>query len=131
MKRKKTFAIINIISFLLLAFSLSFQFQDPAIELTCLLTGLIGTVISAVLSVFNPNIWNASHGPKANQYKGAFVMLVSVIFSLIILRAVLISANLIPNSLDFINLSIWIVGYAAIISPNLTYLFQRHISLNA
>ena len=124
MKRKKTFAIINIMSFLLLAFSVSFEFQDPAIELTCLLSGLVGTVVSAGYSVFNRNVWDASHGPGNIQYEGAFKLLVSIIFLSIMLHSFLRITHLLPASLDALSFGIWIVGYAAMISPNLIHIFK-------
>ncbi|MEO9870921.1 hypothetical protein [Ekhidna sp.] len=126
MKKKKLFAVLNIVAFFLLAFSVSFEFANHQLELTLLLIGLIGTLVSAAFSVFNQKVWNASHGPREAQYEGAFKLLVSVIFMLIIIKAILSIAHLIPNSLDIFNFFTWIVGYTAMVSPNLIHIFKDH-----
>lgn len=127
MKTEKVTSIASVLFFILLAFSVSFEFTNNMAELICLLVGLFGMISTAGASVFNPKIWKASHGPEGIKYEEAFKMLVGVIYSLIIINSILSIFHLVPSSFDTFKFSSWIVGYAAMISPNLAYIFQKEL----
>ena len=127
MKTKQLLSTLSILFFILLAFSVSFDFTNNTVELVCLLVGLFGMIGTAGASVFNPKIWNASHGPGGIKYKEAFKVLVVVIYSLIIINSILSVFHLIPSTFDVFKFSSWIVGYTAMISPNLAYIFQKEL----
>ncbi|MFK7952620.1 MAG: hypothetical protein AB8B73_07210 [Ekhidna sp.] len=125
MKLKRIVSIISVLFFILLAFSISYEFDNSTLKLVSLLTGLFGTLATAGASVFNPKVWNSSHGPDGIKYEDAFKMLVAVIFSLIIISSILGIFHIIPDSFNSFKFASWIVGYAAMITPNLAYLFDK------
>lgn len=127
MKKKRIITVASLVFFTLLAFSVSYKFANAAIELTCLLTGLIGTVATASMTIFSQKVWKESHGPVGIKYEEAFKLLIGVIFSLIILNAALSLFHLIPTSFDTLKFALWIIGYSAMVSPNLAYIFSEEV----
>lgn len=122
---QKLLTFLNMLTFAGVAFMLSFEGGDKQTEGFIVFVLLVLFITSGVLSIFNVDLWNKAHSKESKLFHVHYRNLAMVLIVLYFSYEIAEKLEVIPSQLDTYELMYWIITYAVILMPNVTYLFLK------